>query len=105
MNRRYAVTERIENKERHVKIKKSQAKTRKNPSHQRNRGFDGGDNENETLNPAEEEDVIFVLEKQIETYDPESNLEGEYFFFNESPDMIASLIKAFCKDNDQIELL
>ena len=46
-----------------------------------------------------------VLEKSIETYDPESNLEGEYFFFNESPDMIASLIKAFCKDNDQIELL
>ena len=40
-----------------------------------------------------------VLEKSIETYDPESNLEGEYFFLNESPDLISSLIKAFCDDD------
>jgi len=46
-----------------------------------------------------------VLEKRIETYDLESNLEGEYFFLNESPDLIASLIKAFCDDEKQIELL
>ena len=46
-----------------------------------------------------------VLEKSIETYDPESNLEGEYFFLNESPDLISSLIKAFCDDEKQIELL
>jgi hypothetical protein len=40
-----------------------------------------------------------VLEKRIETYDPESNLEGEYFFLHVSPDMISSLIKAFCDDD------
>ena len=39
-----------------------------------------------------------VLEKEIDPYDPESNLEGEYFFLNDSPDMIASLINAFCDD-------
>ena len=46
-----------------------------------------------------------VLEKKIETCDSESNLEGEYFFMKESPDMIESLIKAFCDDENQIELL
>ena len=46
-----------------------------------------------------------VLEKSIETYDPESNLEGEYFLLRVSPDMIATLIKAYCDDEKQIELL
>ena len=63
------------------------------------------DSEIEALNQAEEEDSVMVLEKRIETYDLESNLEGEYFFLNESPDLIASLIKAFCDDEKQIELL
>ncbi len=78
--------------------------------HQKTRGlvedeFTRSDSEIEALNQAEEEEAVLVLEKNIETYDPESNLEGEYFFLNESPDLISSLIKAFCDDEKQIELL
>ncbi len=58
-----------------------------------------GDSENQVLNQAEEENSVLVLEKMIEPYDPETNLEGNYFFLNDSPDMIASLIKAFCDDD------
>ena len=85
-------------------MKQQLVKPKAYPQNQKKRGLGGDeitrvDSEIEALNQAEEEDSVMVLEKRIETYDPESNLEGEYFFLNESPDLIASLIKAFCDDD------
>ena len=104
MNRRLAVTEKIKQEEKRIKKLEN---TRRHPQHYRQgyRGGDVEDSDNKVLNQAQKEDADLVLEKKIETYDPESNLDGEYFFLNDSPDMIAALIKAFCDDDQQIELL